>query len=103
MLTLGFSVINRFFLPFFLLFFVIEVVLTTQCFKDKKSDVIMRLKAFIYCLLEEIIKGFYLPYYLLIKSDFNFTMLVRIFYQFLKWEEEKYRQTKLEYAKIWFY
>ena len=111
-LMIGFGLwqLDRLFLPFFLIFFVIEIIIAAQCFKDKTESLFLRFKAFGYCFLEEIIKGFYLPYYLIKKGDFNFGDLARSFYQFLKWEKEKLtsifnllfkiEQIIPEYAKI---
>lgn len=88
MANLGLLWINRFFLPFFLIFLIIELVLAARCFKNRKESMFLRSKAFVYCFLEEIIKGFYLPYYLIKKSNFNSIILLRSLYQFLKWERK---------------
>lgn len=99
MVAFGLSFLNKFSLIFFSVFLAIEILLVGKCFKDKKVGVFWRFKAFSYCLLEEIIKGFYLPYYLLKKTNFNFVSLAKCFYQLLRWERMKYsRQTELTYA-----
>lgn len=102
MISFGLLLLDKLFLPFFLIFFLIEIMIVAQCFKDKTENLFLRFKAFVYCFLEEIIKGFYLPYYLIKKADFNLVCSVRTFYQFLKWEKEKLtRIFKMpEYAKI---
>lgn len=98
--TFGLLFLNKFFLILFSISLAIELLLSGRCLQDKKVSISWRLKAFGYCFLEEIIKGFYLPYYLLKKTNFDFVSLAKYCYQLLKWEEIKYRihQRKLVYA-----
>lgn len=110
MINLNLLLLFRFFLPFFVLTFFTEVAFAARCFKDGNEAISLRSRAFIYCLLGEIIKGYYLFYYLIRKSGFNFVILLKSFYQFLHWEKEKLRATfnllflnrqrRLKYAKI---
>lgn len=101
MITFILLFLNKSFIIPFSVFLTIEILLAGKCFQDKKVSISWRLKAFGYCFSEEIIKGFYLPYYLLKKTNFNFVSLARYCYQFLKWEEKKYsRPREPVYAQI---
>lgn len=106
LIGLGLLWLKRLFLPFFFAVFI-EVALAAQCLKDKKAGLFSRFLAFVYCLSEEIIKGLYLPCYLIGKTNFDLRSLISSYYQFLKWEKEKLAKTlyflfeqRLKYAKI---
>lgn len=92
--SLGLLFLTKFFFLFFFVFLVVEILLAGKCFQDKKVSICWRTKAFSYCFLEEIIKGLYLPYYLLKKADFKFVSLAKYIYQFLKWEKEKFSRPR---------
>jgi glycosyltransferase involved in cell wall biosynthesis len=86
-LLIGF---HRIFIPVSFMLFVVEVLLASQCLQDNKSPFYFRLKAVLYVLSGEIVKGFYLPLYFLKRRHFKWKVALRSIRQIIIWEISKY-------------
>jgi len=88
-LTLGLAMISRIFVFSLLVGLIFEIFLAGRCFSDKKTNCLLRFKAFMYVLGEELFKGIYLLPCLFKNENCSFKLLLRNFSLFLEWEIEK--------------
>jgi len=89
LISLFLIMFNKIFIWPFFFTLIIEVVLASKSFFDKESSMLNKLNTFIYILAEELIKGMFLPYYLLKKGRNNIAGIFATLNLLIKWEIEK--------------